>query len=175
VIYLDIPLGHDLPEITQAQRKSKILTDAQDDDLGFKMSPLEQRWPVPSQERPSLSDSCRRFGTLPSCFRIHHRDLLHARVIITTNNQHLQLLSPEPSFVGCYKSKIVVVMESAFTWDSGRIVPYPETACERRAVREKQRCMSLQAISQNAAFSYDPARQRPFILRPVAVAGHSKS
>jgi hypothetical protein len=41
--------------------------------------------------------------------------LLHARVIVTTYNQHLRLLSPEPSFVGCYKSKIAVVMESAFT------------------------------------------------------------
>jgi hypothetical protein len=42
VIYMHIPLGHDLLEITQAQRKSKIPTDAQDDDLGFKMPPLKQ-------------------------------------------------------------------------------------------------------------------------------------
>jgi hypothetical protein len=63
---MDIPLGHDLLEIAQAQRKSKIPTNAQDDDLGFKMSPLKRGWPVPSHERPSLSDSCRRFATLPT-------------------------------------------------------------------------------------------------------------
>jgi hypothetical protein len=33
-------------------------------------------------------------------------------VIITTYNQHLWLLSPEPSVVGCYKSNFAVVMES---------------------------------------------------------------
>jgi hypothetical protein len=50
---MDIPLGYDLVEIAQAQRKSKIPTNAQNDDLGFKMSPLKQRWPVRSHERPS--------------------------------------------------------------------------------------------------------------------------
>jgi hypothetical protein len=43
---MDIPLGHDLLEIAQAQRKSKIPPNAQDGDLGSKMSPLKQRWPV---------------------------------------------------------------------------------------------------------------------------------
>jgi hypothetical protein len=36
-----------------------------DDDFGFEMSTLEQRWPVLSHERPSLSDPLRRFATLP--------------------------------------------------------------------------------------------------------------
>jgi transposase len=49
---MNIPLGHDLLEIAQAHRISKIPTNAQDDDLGFKMAPLKQRWPVPSHERP---------------------------------------------------------------------------------------------------------------------------
>src|SRR5690242_19796671 len=49
-----------------------------------------------------------------SCFRVYQCDLLHARVIITTYNQHLWLLSPEPLFVGCYKSNFAVVMESLF-------------------------------------------------------------
>ena len=66
VIYMHIPLGHDLLEIAQAQRISQIPANAQDDDLGFKMSPLKQRWPVLSHERPSLSDSFRRFATLPA-------------------------------------------------------------------------------------------------------------
>ena len=49
-----------------------------------------------------------------SCLGVYNCDLLHARVIITTYNQHLRLLSPEPSFVGCYKSKFALVMESLF-------------------------------------------------------------
>ena len=68
VIYMHIPLCHDLLEIAQAQRISKIPSNAPDDDFGFEMSTLEQRWPVPSHERPSLSDSFRRFATLPSNF-----------------------------------------------------------------------------------------------------------
>jgi len=70
VIYIDIPLGHGLLEIAQPQRKSKIPANAKIDDLGFKMSPLKQRWPALSHERPSLSDSG-RFPTLsPSLDRL---------------------------------------------------------------------------------------------------------
>src|ERR1700719_451437 len=49
-----------------------------------------------------------------SCFRVYECDLLHARVIITPYNQHVRLLSPEPLFVGCYKSKSVLL------WNQGR-------------------------------------------------------
>jgi hypothetical protein len=48
---MHIPLCHDLLEIAQAQRISKIPSNAQDDDFGFEMATLEQRWPVPSHER----------------------------------------------------------------------------------------------------------------------------
>jgi transposase-like protein len=65
VIYKHISLCHDLLEIAQAQRISKIPSNAQDDDFGFEMSTLEQRWPVPSHERPSLSDRVSSFATMP--------------------------------------------------------------------------------------------------------------
>ena len=45
---------------------------------------------------------------------VYYCDLLHARVIITPNNQQLQILWPEPSFVDWYTSKIAVVMKSVF-------------------------------------------------------------
>jgi hypothetical protein len=68
VIHTDVPFRHDLFEITQAQSISKITTNAQNDDLGFEMSPFEQRWPLPSHEGPSLSDRSRRFATHPRCY-----------------------------------------------------------------------------------------------------------
>jgi len=44
MIHLDVALDHDLLKIPQTQRISKVTSHAQDDDLGFKMSPFEQRW-----------------------------------------------------------------------------------------------------------------------------------
>jgi hypothetical protein len=38
---MDVPLCHDFFEVTQAERISKITTNAQNDDLGFEMSPFE--------------------------------------------------------------------------------------------------------------------------------------
>jgi hypothetical protein len=43
---MDVSLDHDLLEIPQTQRIAKVTLHAQDDDLGFKMSPFEQRWPI---------------------------------------------------------------------------------------------------------------------------------
>ena len=39
-----------------------------------------------------------------SCLAIHTRSLLEARVIVTTYNQHVRLLSPEPWLVGTTKA-----------------------------------------------------------------------
>jgi hypothetical protein len=41
VIHSDVPLRHDLLEITQAERISQITTNAQNDDVWREMSPLE--------------------------------------------------------------------------------------------------------------------------------------
>src|SRR5947209_9543901 len=51
VIHVHVPLCHDLFEVSQAQRISKITTNAQYDDLGFEMSSFEYHWPVRSHER----------------------------------------------------------------------------------------------------------------------------
>ena len=65
MIDLDVPLRHDLFEVPQTQRIAKIASHAPNDDLGFEMSPFEQRWPLPSPEAPSLSDRAGRFATHP--------------------------------------------------------------------------------------------------------------
>src|SRR3954447_8809236 len=59
VIYVDVPLRHDLFQVSQTERISKVTTNAQNDDVGFQMSPLEQRWPLPSHEPFRLSDRLR--------------------------------------------------------------------------------------------------------------------
>jgi hypothetical protein len=61
VIHIDVPLRHDLLEITQAERISQITTNAQNDDFWSEMSPLEQRWPLRPHEGPSLTDQLRHF------------------------------------------------------------------------------------------------------------------
>jgi hypothetical protein len=65
VIHIDVPLRHDLLEITQAERISQITTNAQNDDFWREMSPLEQGWPLRSHEGPSLTDQLRHFATHP--------------------------------------------------------------------------------------------------------------
>jgi hypothetical protein len=48
VIHAQVPLGHDFFQVSKAEAEPEIPTDAQGDDLGFEMSSLELRWPVPS-------------------------------------------------------------------------------------------------------------------------------
>ncbi|MGI8959132.1 MAG: hypothetical protein ACR2IV_05090 [Bryobacteraceae bacterium] len=62
---MDISLCHDLFEVAQAERISKISSNAQNDDLGFEMSSFEQRWPVPLHKGPTLSDRFSHFATHP--------------------------------------------------------------------------------------------------------------
>ena len=45
VIHAEVALRHDLFEVSQAQAEPEIPPDAQDDDLRFEMSSLEQCWP----------------------------------------------------------------------------------------------------------------------------------
>ena len=46
----EVPLGHEFFQVPEAEPKPKIPADTQDDDLGFKISPFEQCWPVPMHE-----------------------------------------------------------------------------------------------------------------------------
>jgi len=50
VIDAKVSLGHDFFQISEAEPKPEIPPDTQNDDLGFKMSSFEQRWPVPIHE-----------------------------------------------------------------------------------------------------------------------------
>jgi hypothetical protein len=58
------------------------------------------------------------------CFRIHRCNLLEARVIVKSYNQHVRLLSPEPWFVRTTKAYSDVgadiVMESLALIDHGK-------------------------------------------------------
>ena len=55
VIHAEVALRHDFFQIPQAEAEPEIPPDAQDDDLGFKMPSLKQRWPVPSHAVQSVS------------------------------------------------------------------------------------------------------------------------
>jgi hypothetical protein len=63
---MDISLCHDLFEVTQAERISKMTSNAQNDDLGFEMSSFERRWPVPSHERQPYQIGSATFATHPT-------------------------------------------------------------------------------------------------------------
>jgi hypothetical protein len=47
VIHAQIPLGHDLFQLPQAERVSQVPTNALDNDFRFQVSSFEQRWPLP--------------------------------------------------------------------------------------------------------------------------------
>src|SRR5512141_2706592 len=57
-----------------------------------------------------------------SCFSVDERNLLEARVIITTYNQHVRLLSPEPWLVGT--TKVYSGLGADIVMESLRSKPY---------------------------------------------------
>src|SRR5215469_9805715 len=90
-----------------------------------------------------------------TCLRVHESNLLEARVIITTYNQHVRLLSPEPWLVGTTKDYSGVgadiVMESISLTTRGSVLtlscllydeellPYPAAAAQYNARRSDDR------------------------------------
>jgi hypothetical protein len=66
VIDGEVPLRHDLFQIPEAEPKPEIPADTQDDDLGFNMSPFEQRWPVPVHKPQAYQAPSIGFATLPT-------------------------------------------------------------------------------------------------------------
>jgi hypothetical protein len=61
-----MPLGHDLFQLPEAERIPEIPADAEDDDLGFEMSPFEQRWPLPCHAAKGYQTVPSELATLPS-------------------------------------------------------------------------------------------------------------
>ena len=66
VIDVEVPLGHEFFQVPEAESKPEIPADTQDDDLGFKMSPFEQYWPVPLHEPQAYQIASITFATLPA-------------------------------------------------------------------------------------------------------------
>jgi hypothetical protein len=65
VIDREATFGHHFLQIAITECEAKIPSDTQDDDLSFKMTSLEQRWPIPPHARQSLSDRPTGFATHP--------------------------------------------------------------------------------------------------------------
>jgi hypothetical protein len=65
VIHAEIPLCHDLLQLTEAKRIAQVPADAKRNDLGFEV-PFEQLWPLPLHARHSLADRPIAVATHPS-------------------------------------------------------------------------------------------------------------
>jgi hypothetical protein len=47
VIHTEVPLSHDLFQLSKAERIPQVPTNTQHDDLSFEVSSFEQRWLLP--------------------------------------------------------------------------------------------------------------------------------
>jgi hypothetical protein len=56
VVAAQVALGHHFFQIPKTQAEAKVPSDTQNDDLSFKMTSLEQRWPFPPHVDRSLSE-----------------------------------------------------------------------------------------------------------------------